>query len=237
MTADASPEPAQRRVLVVEDDETLRTALRYALTREGFEVLTAADGPAGLRAALSERPHLVVLDLMLPGMDGLEVCRRVRAASEVPVLILTARADEVDKVVGLELGADDYVTKPFSMRELVARVRALLRRSPASNGHDAPEVLSGAGTTVDLRARTVRRGETPIDLNPKEFDLLVFFLRHPNHVLSREQILDSVWGYDFAGGTRTVDVHVRWLREKIEKNPSQPVHLQTVRGSGYRFVP
>ncbi|HEY8491787.1 MAG TPA: response regulator transcription factor [Dehalococcoidia bacterium] len=230
-------EVTPRRVLVVEDDETLRTAVRYALEREGFQVLAAADGVSGLRSALTDRPHVVILDLMLPGMDGLEVCRRIRAASSVPVLILTARSEEVDKVVGLELGADDYVTKPFSMRELTARVRALLRRSPAVDGHDAPEVLAGAGVTVDLRARRVLRGDRPLSLNPKEFDLLVFFLRHPNQVLSREQILDAVWGYDFVGGTRTVDVHVRWLREKIEEQPSQPVHLQTVRGSGYRFAP
>jgi len=226
-----------KKVLVVEDEATLVAALRFNLEREGYQVLAAADGEEGLRLARQERPHLVILDLMLPGMDGFEVCRALRRTSAVPILILTARADEVDKVVGLELGADDYMTKPFSMRELIARVRAMLRRAEMAS---LPRAEEGApirvgDITLDVARRQALRAGRPLPLKPKEFDLLLFFLTHPGKVLTREQLLDQVWGYDFPGGTRTVDVHIHWLREKIEEDPSRPLRLQTVRGIGYRF--
>jgi two-component system alkaline phosphatase synthesis response regulator PhoP len=208
-------------------------------------VLTAGDGATALDTAQRHRPDLVLLDLMLPVMDGLEVCRQLRRRSEtntVPILMLTARAEETDKVVGLELGADDYVTKPFSWRELRARVRALLRRteprpeaaSPASQQEET-RVLMAETLRVDLDRREVTVGERQIELPARLFDLLVYLLRHRGTVLTRDRLLEHVWGYDFAGDTRTVDVHIRWLREKIEEDPANPVLVQTVRGVGYRF--
>ena len=227
----------RRRVLVVEDDETLRESLRYTLTHEGYDVSAAADGLAGLRAAQDDTPSLVLLDLMLPGMDGLEVCRRIRRRSQVPILMLTAKREEVDKIVGLEVGADDYLTKPFSMRELLARVRAMLRRAEFAAGQqvEAPPVVRSCDLTIDLRRREAHRDGQVLRLKPKEFDLLAFFARYPGQVFGREQLLDHVWGYEFFGGSRTVDVHVRWLREKIERDPGRPERLLTVRGAGYRF--
>jgi len=238
-----------RKVLVVEDEPILLETLEYNLARQGYEVCTAADGPTALEVARQEQPDIILLDVMLPGLDGFEVCRILRREMSVPVLMLTARDDEVDKVVGLEVGADDYLTKPFSMRELLARVKALLRRERlireqltaegrlAGEGERVERVsaLHFGDLTLDLdRHEVFRQGES-LHLKPKEYELLLFLARHRGMVLSREQILEQVWGWEYDGGSRTVDVHVRWLREKIEPNPSQPVRIVTVRGVGYRF--
>jgi two-component system OmpR family response regulator len=223
-----------KSVLVVEDEPTLVATLRYNLEREGHRVLTAADGEAGLSLARSQHPDLVLLDLMLPGMSGLELCRILRRESTVPILMLTARAEETDKVVGLELGADDYVTKPFSMRELIARVGALLRRAELAPPTER-EVIVAGDLQVDLRRREASRDGKQLQLKPKEYELLVFLLKNRGRAFTRDQLLNQVWGYDFAGDTRTVDVHVSWLRQKIETQPSKPVRLITVRGVGYRF--
>jgi DNA-binding response OmpR family regulator len=222
-----------KRILVVDDEPTLVAALRYNLEREGYQVLTAADGESGLSLARAERPDLIVLDLMLPGLDGLEVCRILRREMTAPILMLTAKTDEVDKVVGLELGADDYVTKPFSMRELLARVRALLRRAETPPAE--AKVLIAGDLQVDLGKREASRQGQPLILKPKELELLVFFLRNRGRAFTREQLLNQIWGYDFVGDTRTVDVHVSWLRQKIENEPAKPARLITIRGVGYRF--
>jgi DNA-binding response OmpR family regulator len=237
MTTETTPEEAgARTVLVVEDEPSLASTLSYNLRKNGFNVMSEADGVAGLRTARRDRPDMIILDLMLPRMDGLEVCRRVRAESDVPILMLTAKGEEMDKVVGLEVGADDYLTKPFSMRELMARVKALLRRAGArGEGDDVGRVVAGK-LELDARGRTVRREGEEVLLKPKEFDLLFFLARHAGQVFTREQVLEQVWGYDFFGGSRTVDVHVRWLREKLEDVPGRPKHLLTVRGVGYKFV-
>jgi DNA-binding response OmpR family regulator len=230
------------KVLVVEDEPTLLETLEYNLTRQGYEVYTAADGFTALEIARRERPDAIVLDIMLPGLDGLEVCRILRREMNVPILMLTARADEVDKVVGLEVGADDYLTKPFSMRELLARVKALLRRVRlireelvAEDGAVSGEKLTFGDLTVDPARREVLLGGEPLRMKPKEYELLVFLARNRAMVLSRDLILERVWGWDYDGGTRTVDVHVRWLREKIEADPAHPTRIVTVRGVGYRF--
>jgi DNA-binding response OmpR family regulator len=231
------------KVLVVEDEPALLETLAYNLGRQGYEVLTAADGLTALKVAREEHPDLIVLDIMLPGLDGFEVCRILRKETNVPILMLTARADEVDKVVGLELGADDYLTKPFHMREFLARVKALLRRvrltreEAASSEDQEPEgqVLTFGDLTIHLGRREVRRGGHPLHLRPREYDLLLFLAQNRGQVLSRDRILEQVWGWDYGGGTRTVDVHVRWLREKIEPDPAHPTRLVTVRGVGYRF--
>jgi DNA-binding response OmpR family regulator len=215
------------RVLVVDDEATLVDTIRYNLRREGYDVHVASDG------------NEVILDLMLPGLDGLEVCRQLRRESTVPILMLTAKDDEVDKIVGLEVGADDYMTKPFSMRELLARVRAMLRRSrmvqQASDADGAQAVRSGDLEADPLQRRVVL-GERSLQLKPKEFDLLVYLMQQRGRVMTRDQLLEKVWGYTFGGDTRTVDVHIRWLREKIEQDPGTPTRLETVRGVGYRFV-
>ena len=225
-------------ILIVEDDATLRETLRYNFERAGFAVATAADGQEALDLAAREPPDAVVLDLMLPKIDGFDVCRAIRRQSAVPILMLTARDDEVDKVVGLELGADDYVTKPFSVRELLARVRAMLRRvqmlQPADAG-PAPRVLQAGEVSVNLDEHRVYRAGQPLQLKPREFDLLAFLVQRPGRVFTREQLLSQVWEYEYAGDSRTVDVHVRWLREKIEADPSHPTLIETVRGVGYRF--
>ena len=227
------------RILIVDDEPTLLHTLRYNLVREGYEVVTAADGEQALEQARRYRPDLIVLDLMLPKLDGLAVCRQLRRDMNAPILMLTARDDEVDKVVGLELGADDYVTKPFSLRELIARIRALLRRSRAAETLAEPEggkaALRFGDLEIDEGARQVRvRGQEKA-LKPKEFELLAFMARNRGQALSRDLLLERVWGYEFFGDTRTVDVHVRWLREKIEDDPSHPRRIQTVRGLGYKF--
>jgi two-component system OmpR family response regulator len=225
------------KILVVEDDLNLLATLRYNLRKEGYDVVTAADGAEALEAARREKPALVILDVMLPKLSGLEVCRILRGEMPVPILMLTAKADETDKIIGLGIGADDYMTKPFSVRELLARIAAMLRRvkmmqQPAD---DKDTVLKYQGIEIDQASHTVKIRGKAVDLNPKEFDLLTLFVKNKGQVLSREQILEKVWGYDYAGDTRTVDVHVRWLREKIEEDPQKPQLLLTVRGSGYKM--
>jgi DNA-binding response OmpR family regulator len=226
-----------KKILVVEDEPTLVATLRFNLEREGYQVASATDGEAGLAMARADHPDLVILDLMLPGLDGLEVCRLLRRDQTMPILMLTAKAEEVDKVVGLEIGADDYVTKPFSMRELLARVRALLRRAelaPKPPERDG-EVLTAGDLRVDLRRRQAFRSDQALSLKPKEYELLAFLVRNAGRAFTREQLLNEIWGYDFLGDSRTVDVHVRWVRQKIEEQPSKPTRLITVRGTGYRF--
>jgi DNA-binding response OmpR family regulator len=229
-------------ILVVEDDTALRETLVYNLSRQEYSVDAVGDGLAALQAARKNHPDLVLLDLMLPGLDGFEVCRILRQEMNIPILILTARDDEIDRVIGLEIGADDYITKPFSMRELMARVKAHLRRERlirqevgSQKESASPDVLTFDNLTLDLSRREVLLDNVPITLKPKEFDLLLFLAQHHRQALSRPFLLERVWGWDFGGGTRTVDVHVHWLREKIEADPSNPRRIVTVRGSGYRF--
>jgi len=222
-------------VLVVDDEPIVREVVVSYLRREGYRTLEAGDGDSARRLLEKEPPNLVVLDLMLPGTDGLELCRWIRARSELPVIMLTARGDEADRIVGLELGADDYVTKPFSPRELAARVRTVLRRTAT----DIPraERLSFDGLEIDARTREVTRNSELLKLTAKEFDLLWFMANHARQVFSRDQLMDRVWGYEAALDTGTVTVHIRRLREKIEDEPSRPRFLQTVWGVGYRFNP
>jgi two-component system response regulator MtrA len=223
-----------RTILVVDDEPTLRETLAEALDADGFRVVTAADGREALARFREHRPELVVLDLMLPELSGIEVCRIIRQESDVPILMLTAKSSEVDKIVGLELGADDYVTKPFSLRELSARIRALLRRSEQVASEGLATVTVG-GLTVDLAGHRLLRDGDVVPLKPKVFELLAFLVRHPGQVFSREQLLEQVWGYEYGGETRTVDVHVHWLRTAIEPDPASPAVIQTVRGVGYVF--
>lgn len=219
-------------VLVVDDEATIRETLQYNLEKEGYDVVTAADGTDALDTARSEHFDLIILDLMLPELDGLSVCRAIRKEQDVPIIMLTARTGEMDKIVGLESGADDYVVKPFSLGELLARVRAVLRRAPAAGRQD---VLESDNLHLDLIARRATLEDAEIALTPKEFDLLAELMRNQGMVLSRDLILTKVWGYDYLGDSRTVDVHIRWLREKIEADPSSPKRIVTVRGVGYRF--
>jgi DNA-binding response OmpR family regulator len=225
-----------RTILVVDDEPTLRETLVEALESEGFRVVAAADGRDALTKFRAERPDLVLLDLMLPELSGIEVCRIIRAESGVPIVMLTAKDSELDKVVGLELGADDYVTKPFSLRELSARIRALFRRSEQSVAVEAPPAAVDLGRVqVDLAGhRLLRDGET-LSIKPKAFELLAFLIRHPGQVFTRDQLLERVWGYDYAGETRTVDVHVHWLRSQVEEDAASPQFIHTVRGVGYVF--
>jgi DNA-binding response OmpR family regulator len=222
-------------ILLVEDETLLAETLRYNLEREGYTVITAADGVTGLDLARAEPPDLLILDVMLPKLDGFSVCRILRRETNLPIMMLTARQDEVDRIAGLELGADDYVVKPFSLGELLARVRAILRRSDRQPTGVEREQLTAEGLRVDTGSRRVFRDGLEITLAQKEFDLLVCLLRNRGMALSRDLLLERVWGYDFPGDSRTVDVHVRWLREKVEVDPGKPVYIQTVRGIGYRF--
>lgn len=222
-------------VLVVDDEPTIREVVVSYLEREGYDTLEAADGRQAQLLLERTTPHLVVLDLMLPGMDGLELCRWIRSNSDLPVIMLTARGEEADRIVGLELGADDYVTKPFSPRELVARVRTVLRRASAET--PTSERLVFTGLELDAASREVTRDGSEVKLTAKEFDLLWFVASNPRQVFSRDQLMDRVWGYTAALDTGTVTVHIRRLREKIEADPSKPAFLQTVWGVGYRFVP
>ncbi len=229
-------------ILVVEDETALRETLAYNLARQEYTVETAADGLAALEAARRLHPDLILLDLMLPKMDGIEVCRLLRQEMNIPILMLTARDDEIDRVLGLEIGADDYITKPFSMRELLARLKAHLRRErliraevEAAPGATINEILQFGNLAIDLTRREVRLDDKPLPLKPQEYELLLFLVQHRGQALSREFLLARVWGWEFGGGTRTVDVHVHWLREKIEADPAQPQRIVTVRGSGYRF--
>lgn len=229
------------KILIVEDEPALQETLAYNLTRQGYSVEAAGDGQAAIEAARSIHPDLIVLDIMLPVLDGFEVCRILRQEMNVPIIMLTARDEEIDRVIGLEMGADDYLTKPFSMREFLARVKAQLRRVRLIReeldvqGDMIKERLSIGNLTLDLTRREVLLDGQPMALKPKEFDLLLFLARHRGQVLSRELILERVWGWEFSGGSRTVDVHIRWLREKIEEDPAEPTRIVTVRSAGYRF--
>jgi DNA-binding response OmpR family regulator len=225
-----------RTILVVDDEPTLRETLVDALEADGFRVVAAADGREALAVFRAERPDLVLLDLMLPELSGIEVCRIIRAESGVPIVMLTAKDSELDKVVGLELGADDYVTKPFSLRELSARIRALFRRSEQSVAVDGPPAVIDLGRVqADLGGHRLLRDGDVLPIKPKAFELLAFLIRHPGQVFTRDQLLEHVWGYDYAGETRTVDVHVHWLRSELEEDPASPQFLHTVRGVGYVF--
>jgi len=228
---------ADEKILIVEDDPNLLTTLKYNLQKEGYGVSTAIDGIEALETARSEKPGLVILDIMLPGVSGFEVCRILRTEMTVPILMLTAKVEETDKIVGLEIGADDYMTKPFSMRELLARVRALLRRAKITELPQTGDraLLRINDIEIDIaRHRASLKGAT-LGLTPKEFDLLSFLASNKGFVFNREKLLEKVWGYDYAGDTRTVDVHIRWLRQKIESDPQKPRHLITVRGAGYKL--
>ncbi len=223
------------RILIIEDEPAMVAGLRDNFEYEGYEVISAPDGVIGLERALADEPDLIVLDVMMPRMSGLEVCKQVRAKRPAtPIIMLTARGQEIDKVVGLELGADDYVTKPFSIRELMARIKAVLRRAPAQP--PAPAVYQFGDVEVNLRGHEVRRGGGAIDLSAKEFALLAYFIAHPGETLSRDRLLDEVWGYQNYPNTRTVDTHIVHLRQKLEPNPEEPRHIITVHGSGYKFV-
>jgi DNA-binding response OmpR family regulator len=228
---------ASNKILVVEDDRNLLDTLAYNLRKENYEVIVSGNGEDAINRARQENPSLIVLDIMLPGLSGLEVCRIIRKEMTIPIIMLTARNEEVDKIVGLEVGADDYMTKPFSMRELIARIRAMLRRagmapSLTSDGR----ILKIRDIEIDAEKHTVLLNGSELGLSPKEYDLLVFLAANSGIVFNREQLLEKVWGYDYAGDTRTVDVHIRWLRQKIEDNPSKPEKLVTVRGAGYKLA-
>ena len=228
---------SNERVLVVEDEEALVASIRFALESEGYEVVTATDGVAGLAAVNDTNPALVLLDLMLPGMSGVDICRQIRQTYDVPIMMLTAKDSEADKVLGLEMGADDYITKPFSTRELLARVRAHLRRAGRTGTFaDTNEVLRGGRIELDIDAHEVRVEGTTVPLRPKEFELLEVLMRHKNRLSPRETLIDEVWGSDYFGDTKTLDVHIKRLRNKLEADPSDPVQIRTVRGLGYKFI-
>lgn len=231
---------SMKKILVVEDDRTLLEVLGYNLTKEGYEVVTATDGVEAVETARREKPDLVILDIMLPKLNGFEVCRFLRQRMTVPILLLTAKVEEVDKVVGLELGADDYVTKPFSLRELLARVRAMLRRAEmvqqeTISGVKAFPAIKIGNLEIDFARHQVTLDSSVLNLTPREFDLLGFLMRNQGQVFTREQLLEKVWGSDYEGDSRTVDVHIRWLRGKMEEDPAHPRYLMTVRGTGYKF--
>jgi len=221
-----------KTILLVEDDDTLRKTLAYNLSKD-YKVVQTGDGEEALALARRKMPDLIVLDVMLPSIDGLTVCRIIRNESDVPIIMLTARGGEVDRIVGFEIGADDYIVKPFSLGEFLARVRAMLRRTPAARA--VVDRLEAGGLTLDLIARRATQGGVELRMTHKEFDLLAALMRNQGAVLSRDLLLERVWGYDYPGQTKTVDVHVRWLREKIEADPSNPQRIVTVRGVGYRF--
>src|SRR3712207_5701051 len=221
-------------ILLVEDEAVFADTLRYNLEREGYSVLMASDGVKALELARQKQPDLLILDVMLPRLDGFSVCRILRGESDMPIIMLTARQDEIDRIAGLELGADDYVVKPFSLGELLARVRAILRRGQRE-GSLQRETLQAGALKVDTGSRRAWHGTNEITLSAKEFDLLVCLMHNRGMALSRDLLLERVWGYDFIGDSRTVDVHIRWLREKIEPDPAQPSFIRTVRGTGYRF--
>ncbi len=231
-TAGTDAENEVKSILIVEDDDVLRQTLAYNLEKEGYTVYAAADGAAALEQGRAHEPDLIVLDIMLPVLDGLSVCRILRREIDALIIMLSARANEVDKIVGLDAGADDYLTKPFSLGELLARVRAVLRRQPKPPPDNR---LESDDLTVDLIGRKVHKGEKELSLTFKEFDLLAELMRNRGMVLSRDLLVSKVWGYDNAGDSRTVDVHIRWLREKIEENPSKPRRITTIQRIGYRF--
>ncbi len=225
-------------IAIVEDEINIIELVKYNLEREGFSVISATDGKAGLEIVTNKLPDLVILDLMMPEMDGITVCKKLRANPEtkaIPIIMLTAKSEEADRVLGLEMGADDYVTKPFSPRELTARIRAVLRRSWNNDDTDEPATLEYGDIRMNLQNHVVRIKEQEIELTPKEFDFLKLMLLHPGRAYTREFLLEHLWGYEYFGDTRTVDVHVRRIRQKIEKNPADPKYLETVRGIGYRL--
>lgn len=226
-----------RKILIIEDEKSISDIIKFNLVKEGFEVETAYDGQDGLNKAIKQSPELILLDVMLPVMDGFEVCKRIREVSMVPILMLTAKEEEVDKVLGLELGADDYITKPFGMRELIARIKANIRRVEVSSlDKSIPENLQSFGNlTVDMNRYEVRKNNTVLDLTLREFELLKYLAERENKVFSREQLLEEVWGYEYYGDIRTVDVTVRRLREKLEDDSSDPKYIMTKRGVGYYF--
>lgn len=224
-------------VLIVEDDESMSVALRDGFVYEGYEVTLAKDGEAGLQLAQRETPDLVLLDVMLPKMTGLDVCRQLRSSGNlVPVIMLTARGQEIDKVLGLKLGADDYITKPFGFMELLARAEAVLRRSSAGREQPAPESYRFGDVQIDFKRHEAEKGGEPIELSPREFDLLAYFIQHRGEVVTRETLLDTVWEYNAIPFTRTVDMHIAKLRKKIEDNPGDPQHIITVHRLGYKFT-
>jgi len=226
-----------KKILIVDDEVDIASSIQYVLNQEGFSTLLAHDGIKALALTESEKPDLIILDLMMPGLDGYEVCRRVRSLDrKTPILMLTARTSEIDTVVGLELGANDYISKPVRLRELVARVKAHLRESPGTQPQQQARGIRLGNLSIDMDSRTVLVGNQQIDLTFKEFELLAAMAKHPNRVFTRDQLFAQVWGSDFLGESRTVDVHIRYLREKLEENPSQPKHILTVRGVGYRLV-
>jgi two-component system, OmpR family, response regulator RegX3 len=224
------------KILLIEDELGIAEALEYQLQRDGYQVDHVVDGREGLNHFKVSGADLILLDLMLPGMSGEDVCKELRRTSQVPVIMLTAKDTEIDKVLGLEIGADDYVTKPFSTRELLARIKALLRRA-SSEGASSEGVLEGGGVRLDPDRHEVTVRDEPVQLARKEFELLELLMEHPGRVLARETLIDRIWGSDYFGDTRTLDVHVKRLRSKIEADPHQPAHLMTVRGLGYKFVP
>jgi DNA-binding response OmpR family regulator len=231
------------KILVVDDEISLQETLTYNLKKQGYDVETTGTGTEAIELARQIRPDLIILDVMLPGLDGFEVCRILRKEMSTPVLMLTARDDEIDRVVGLEVGADDYLAKPFSMRELIARVKAMLRRirldreeaAQAEAAKPLAKIMNFNNLCIDMTRREIKVDEQVVPFKPKEYELLTFFAQYVGQVLSREFILERVWGWDFIGDSRTVDVHVRWLREKIEADPANPQRIITVRGAGYRF--
>ena len=229
---------AGEKILVVEDEENILEAIKYSLSKEGYEVYGASDGEIGLEKAKELSPNLVILDVMLPSLDGFEVCRILRKDMDVPVFMLSAKSEEIDRVVGLEIGADDYITKPFSMRELMARVRNALRRANEERGNlnsSKSEKIVVGELEINLASHMVRLSGMPIEMKPREFSLLALLASNAGRAYSRDQILESLWGHAYIGDVRTVDVHVRWIREKIEDDPSRPTKIVTVRGVGYRF--
>lgn len=229
---------SKERILIVEDEASIVSVLRMYLSEAGYEVLEARDGISALETHAREKPDLVILDIMLPYLDGMEVCRRIRAWAQTPILMLTARAKENDRIAGLELGADDYLIKPFSPREMVSRVRAILRRAAGGpSAAEQHETLHFPGLDVNITSHVIEVDGKEVEFTAKEFDLLTTLAQSPDRVFNREVLLDKVWGYSFAGDTRTVDVHVGTVRKKIEKDPAHPRFLKTVRGVGYKFDP
>jgi DNA-binding response OmpR family regulator len=223
-------------ILLVDDEPLITDSLSYSLQREGFEVKSARDGTQALQAVEDNHPDLIVLDLMLPDMSGLEVCRRLRTMTATPVIMLTARGEEIDRVLGLEVGADDYLAKPFSFRELLARIRAILRRIELDRQSTQTQPVILRQLSLDPTSRRVFRGEQELQLSAREFDLLTILMKNAGRALSREELLAQVWGEEWIGDPRTLDVHVRWLRLKVEEDPASPQYIQTVRGYGYRFA-
>ena len=224
-------------VLIAEDEKPISDIIKFNLEKEGYEIITAYDGEDALKKALNEQLELIILDIMLPSMDGFEICKRVREKSSVPIIMVTAKEEEVDKILGLELGADDYITKPFSIRELVARVKANVRRQEMNINADQQEkeIIKNKDLSIDLMKYEVKKGSTSIDLTVREFELLKFLAKQKDQVFSREQLLERVWGYEYYGDIRTVDVTVRRLREKVEDDSSNPTYIMTKRGVGYYF--